>query len=56
MIILNGRELTTDFFNEPKIDVKSISSLHLASFKGIFGGMLTIQSYENDISMNNITH
>ncbi len=44
MIIFNGRELTTEFFNEPKIDVKSISSMDLESFGGIYGGMLTIES------------
>lgn len=44
MIILNGRELITEFFNEPKIDVKSISSMDLESFGGIYGGMLTIET------------
>ena len=51
MIILNGRELITDFFNEPKIDVKSITSLDLHSFKGTFGGMLTIKYHDNGISI-----
>jgi hypothetical protein len=55
MIIVNGRELTTDFFNEPKIDVKSISSINLQSFKGVFGGMLTIESYDNNLSMIDIS-
>jgi TonB family protein len=44
MIIFNGREMTTDFFKEPKIDVKSISKMELESFGGIYGGMLTIES------------
>ena len=44
MIIFNGRELTTEFFKEPKIDVKSISSMNLESFGGIYGGMLTIET------------
>lgn len=44
MIIFNGRELTTEFFNEPKINIKSISSMNLESFGGIYGGMLTIES------------
>ena len=44
MIIYNGREMVTDFFNEPKIDVKAISSMDLESFGGIYGGMLTIET------------
>ena len=44
MIIYNGRELSTEFFKEQKIDVKSISSMNLESFGGIYGGMLTIET------------
>jgi len=44
MIIYNGRELPTDFFKEEKIDIKSISSMSLETFGGIYGGMLTIES------------
>ena len=48
MIIVNGRELTTDFFEEPKIDAKSISSIKLDSFKGTYGAMLTIEFNDNN--------
>jgi len=53
MIIFNGRELTTEFFKEPKIDVKSISSMNLESFGGIYGGMLTIETGKVALYGNN---
>ena len=52
MIVVNGRELTTDFYDEPKIDAKSISSINLESFKGIYGAMLTIETKESDLNNN----
>ncbi len=58
MIVFNGRELNTEFFNDPKIDVNSISNMNLESFGGIYGGMLSIESgsvslYNNKSSNNN---
>jgi TonB family protein len=44
MIVFNGREMSTEFFNDHKIDVNSISKMSLESFGGIYGGMLTIES------------
>ncbi|MEN8138245.1 MAG: hypothetical protein ABFR62_07420 [Bacteroidota bacterium] len=45
MIVVNGRELNTDFYKEGKIDPKSISDIKLQTFgEEIVGGMLTIET------------
>ena len=44
MIIHNGCELQTDFFNEPEINSTHISSISLKRFDGIVGGVLVIKS------------
>ncbi len=44
MIIHNGCELPTDFFNVPEINSAQISNISLKRFDGIVGGILVIKS------------